>query len=626
MLYSRSFLAGLVAGSSLLMTMPSALAQQAMPVSLAVPSQEDVAALPLPDMLGETARGDLAGEIERLVMQDALEVELEKDVGASAVRAARMAYAQDLFQPIWTQRGASSLVTLSRSLFDYGLLADQVVGGTVERIVEQRFEAASDDDRAKADLMLTAVWLRVAAAVSGGLNDEGAAVASLTNQPARSLLTAALRQAGEGDAIGTLSHFEPDNAQYNGLKRALLKYRDIRVQGGWYAIADGDLVRPGDRDPRIPALRTRLQAEGYEIDWQSEEPVVAPIDSPTGMSEPLVEVSLGERKTGGRNVGERAAEPLAGPTLLDPPLVDVLKQFQARHGLEPDGVIGPMTLAALNESVDSKIDRIVLAMNQWRRQGSLGNRYVWANIPSFTAEGWNAGRREIAMKTIVGKPSRETPIFSDEIEYTVANPKWYVPVSIARKDKLPKLIEDSTYADRKGFAVYERSTGLRVSSSAVDWRDPTSVNRYRLVQDPGSMNALGELKIIFPNRHSVYLHGTPSVGLFNRASRAFSSGCIRLEHPVEMANWLASHDTRATEAQIRAAVSSGKNRHIRFGAPIPVHLTYITVTVDDEGVPNFWRDIYKRDEQIHFVERYAPPEVQTTASVALDSTGTMPAD
>lgn len=622
MLHSRTILAGLFAGSSLLLSQSPAVAQHATPVSIAVPSQKEVAALPLSDMLGDTARGDLTAEIERLVMQDTLEAGLGQDVQPSAVRAARIAYAQDLFQPIWTQDGGASLVTLSRRLFDYGLQVDQVVGGSVEQLVERRFGADDDAERARADLEMTAVWLRVAAAVSGGLEDEGRAVASRENRPARSELTVALRKAGEGDAIGTLEPFEVDNAQYQGLKRALLRYRDIRSAGGWYAVPEGDLVREGDRSDRIPALRARLEAEGYRIGGEAEAPSSAPVERPSVMADPLVEVSMGSPAP---HAGEARDQP-SDPTLMDAEMVAALKTFQARHGLETDGVLGPMTLAALNESVDSKIDRIVRAMNQWRNQGDLGRRFVWANIPSFTAEGWNEGRREIQMKTIVGQPSRETPIFSDEIEYTVANPKWYVPVSIARRDKLPKLIEDSTYADRKGFAVYERSTGLRVSATAVDWRDPTAASRYRLVQDPGAMNALGELKIIFPNRHSVYLHGTPSRSLFKRANRAFSSGCIRLERPVEMANWLASHDTATSEAQIRQAVASGKNRHIRFGSPIPVHLTYMTVTVDDQGVPNFWRDIYKRDGQIHFVERVAPPEVQTTASIALDSTGPMPAD
>lgn len=623
MLYSKPLLAGFVAGSSLLMSLSAAVAQHTVPVSIAVPSAEDVAAIPTTDMLGDSDKGALAGDIERLVMQDALESDLGKDIGASAAQAARMAYAQDLFQPVWSREGGASLVTLNNRLFDYGLRAEQVVDGDVKRMVDKRFNAADPVDRARADLELTALWLRIAAAVSGGLKDEGAAVASLSDQPARSVLTTALRRAGEGDAIGTLEPFELANAQYEGLKRALINYRDIRARGGWYAIPDGDLVREGEQDARIPALRTRLQAEDYAIGWgETDRPQSVPNDTPAMRPAPLVEVSMRPSPT----TRDRAADVPADPTLLDAQLVEVLKEFQSRHGLEPDGVVGPMTLAALNESVDSKIERIVRAMDQWRRQGSLGERYVWANIPSFTAEGWKAGRREIQMKTIVGLPSRETPIFSDKIEYTVANPKWYVPVSIARRDKLPKLVEDSSYADRKGFAVYERSTGLRVAASAVDWRDPNSATRYRLVQEPGAGNALGELKIIFPNRHSVYLHGTPSVSLFKRASRAFSSGCIRLENPVAMANWLASHDTATTGSQIREAVSSGKNRHIRFATPIPVHLTYITVTVDDKGVPNFWRDIYKRDEQIHFVEHQAPPAVQTTASVALDSMGTMPAD
>ncbi|WPZ33960.1 L,D-transpeptidase family protein [Thalassobaculum sp. OXR-137] len=626
MLYSRSLLAGLVAGSSLLMTVSSAAGQHAMPVSLAVPSETDVAALPLAEMLGDPAGGDLTGDIERLVMQGFLETGLSADIGDSAVQAGRMAYAQDLFQPIWSKAGAESLIRLNENLLAYGLPVDPDGGEAVAQVVERRFDAPSDADRARADIELTAIWLRIAAAVSGGLEDEGAAVASLANQPARSLLTTALRRAGEGDAIGTLTPFEPESAQYKGLKKALHQYIDIQSRGGWYAIPDGDLVREGDHDSRIPQLRARLQAEGYAIAWETEADRDDPAPTPTDSGRPLVEVALKDGAAEDGAIAERAADLMADPTELDAPLVATLKDFQSRHGLEPDGVVGPMTLAALNESVESKVGRIVRAMEQWRSQGALGERYVWANIPSFTAEGWNAGRREIRMKTVVGMPSRETPIFSDQIEYTVANPKWYVPVSIARRDKLPKLIEDATYADRKGFTVYERSTGLQVSSSAVNWRDPGAVNRYRLVQNPGSSNALGELKIIFPNRHSVYLHGTPSTSLFKRASRAFSSGCVRLERPVAMANWLASHDTRASEAQIRRAVASGENRHIRFGAPIPVHLTYVTVTVDDEGVPNFWRDIYKRDDQIHFVERYAPPEIQTTASVALDSMGPKPAD
>jgi murein L,D-transpeptidase YcbB/YkuD len=590
-------------------------------------------------MLGGPAQGDLTADIERLVMQDALGAALGAAVDPSAVQAARIAYAQDLFQPIWTREGAASLLALTRSLSDYALDADRLVGATIDRAVADRFDGASPERRAAADLTLTAAWLRIAAAVGGGLNDKGAAVASLGNRPSRSLLPAALRRAGEGDASGALAPFETDTPQYTLLKRALLDYREIRARGGWYAIPSGDVVRQGDSDDRVPAIRARLQAEGYAGGWDAALPVER--RDPSAPDGSLLEVSMAavSRAEGARAEGAMAegvmgqgaaAEPLtdrlAEPTRLDGLLVDALKVFQGRHGLEPDGVVGPMTLAALNESVDSKIERIARAMNQWRRQGALGARHVWANIPSFTVEGWNAGRREIRMKTIVGKPTRATPIFSDEIEYTVANPKWYVPVSIARRDKLPKLIEDSTYADRKGFAVYERSTGLRVRAAAVDWRDPTSVTRYRLVQDPGATNALGDLKIIFPNRHSVYLHGTPSVSLFKRASRAFSSGCVRLQNPVAMAAWLASHDTAASETQIRQAVASGKNRHIRFGDPVPVHLTYVTVTVDDEGVPNFWRDIYKRDEEIQYVEQYAPLQVQTTASVALDGMGAMPAD
>ena len=637
------YLAVLLAGSSLLAStslaseqtgvqmaaqpagQPAETQVAAAPAAMSPASGTEVAVLPraeMPrrEMLGDPAGGDLTADIERLVMNDVLEAQLKGDVGTDTARAARIVYAQDLFQPVWSRAGAESLVDLSRGLVDYGLTAETVVGPDLAGRVKQRFDAASREDRAWADLMLTVAWLRIADAVSGGLNDEGEAVASRPHRPSRAALPAALRQAGEGDAAGALAPFDIDHAQYNGLKRVLQEYREIRERGGWYAIPSGELMRAGDSDERVPAVRARLQAEGYVVPWRMDKSSIRPDAARPDVG------AVHAASTGDAVDPAPVATLLSDPNTLDAPLVEALKTFQSRHGLEPDGVVGPRTLEALNESVDSKIDRIAETLSQWRRQGGLGERYVWANIPSFTAEGWNNGQREIRMKTIVGRPDRATPIFSDRIEYTVANPKWYVPVSIARRDKLPKLIEDSSYADRNGFAVYERSTGLRVSSSAVNWNDPTSVNRYRLVQNPSAENALGELKIIFPNRHSVYLHGTPSESLFKRASRAFSSGCIRLENPVGMANWLATHDTATTAEQIQAAVASGRNRHIRFGVQVPVHLTYMTVTVGDDGVPKFWRDIYKRDHDVRYVERYGPPEAQATASVALDTVGAVPAD
>ena len=429
-------------------------------------------------------------------------------------------------------------------------------------------------------------WLRVASAVSGGLSDNGGSAAPQTGAPGSSLLTAALLRAAGGSPAEALESLEPAHPQYRGLKKALRRYREIRQQGGWPLVAGGETVHPGDSDPRVPALRRRLLAEGYLPEVQSGPITVEVARMPASVLAALA-----------------GAEP-ADPLMLDAELADGLRRFQTHHGLEPDAVLGPNTLDALNEGVDAKIGRIVDAMNRWRRFDP-GVRFVWANIPSFTAEGWNAGRREIAMRTVVGQPSRPTPAFSDKIEYAVSNPRWYVPASIARRDKAPKLAKDPTYAARKGFAVFERSSGIEVSAWSVDWNDEAAVRRHNLVQAPGAGNALGELKILFPNRHSVYMHGTPDKRLFRHAQRAFSSGCVRLEEPVAMAKWLASHDRRVDFASIDRALRSGERRHFRFAETTPVHITYVTITIADDGSPQFWRDIYHQGVSVDYAARYA---------------------
>lgn len=525
--------------------------------------------------------------LERRIMGGAFEQALPGDTAPGVVRAARAAYARDLFRPIWSKEGADEFRTLSADLFQFGIARDRVLAEDLQGLVERRFSARDAAEAAEADLQLSIAWLRVASAVSGGLADNGAAADPASPVPGTSVLTAALLRAAAGGPEAALEPLEPTHPQYRGLKSVLRHYREIRQQGAWQAIPAGATIHPGESDPRVPALRQRLLAEGY-------------VETPLRSGPITVEYA---RMPG--EVMTAVAGSLSTPrVVLDGDLAEGLRRFQAHHGLEPDAVVGPNTLEALNEGVDAKIARIVDTMNRWRTFHP-GTRFVWANIPSFTAEGWNVGRREIAMRTIVGQATRPTPVFSDQIEYAVPNPRWYVPVSIAERDKAPKLAKDPSYAARKGFAIFERSTGLEVSAWSVDWTDASAARRYKLVQAPGDGNALGELKILFPNQHSVYMHGTPDKRLFQRAQRAFSSGCVRLEDPVAMARWLASHDKRVDFAAIDAALRSGERKHFRFGETTPVHITYFTVTVADDGSAQFWRDVYHQGTTVDYAERYA---------------------
>lgn len=538
------------------------------------------------DERGDPISRPVARHLQRLVNENAIEAELGGDVAPAVARAAREAYARSLFEPVWTPRGARSLERLAGDLSSFGVAGGDLAQRRIRDLARHRFGGGDPAGQARADLRLTVVWLRIAAAVSGGLSDAGASPTGERRLPAASVLSAAIIDAGTGAAERAILSFEPSHPQYRGLKRALSRYRAIREAGGWPFVPAGDLVRFGERDERVPVLRRRLVAEGYTS--------AAPPASGLVAASELRSLGLDRDR-------------IRPETLFDGGLAEALRAFQADHGLDVDGILGPDTLGALNESVGSKIERIVDSLGRWRAFDDNSERYVWANIPSFRVEGWNAGRREIAMKSIVGKPSRPTPEFSDMIELMVPNPRWYVPVSIARRDKAPKLARDPGYAASKGFLVFDRVTGDQVSPWTVDWTDPDAAVKYRLVQKEGEGNALGRLKILFPNRHSVYMHGTPDTSLFEQSRRAYSSGCVRLSDPVAMARWLSSHDDRVRFERIEAALQSGRRQHLRLSEPTPVHITYFTVTVGDDGRPEFWRDIYDRLGTVSHVARYTDP-------------------
>ncbi|MEM5516989.1 L,D-transpeptidase family protein [Henriciella sp. AS95] len=578
---------------------PIALAQQ----SATDPTVPTIAKAEQAAMVGASVQAPLPRAIETAVMDDWIENELGSDVHASVIEGARRAYAQTMFEPIWTEDGAKALKSFSRNLFEYGLTRNDVLDANLQTLISKRFESEDDAERAEADLALSAAWLRMAAAISGGMTDEGEADSSEIDAATYSALPENLIEAGKGKVKSALESYEPDYPQYNKLIDALAQYREIRADGGWLAIPDGDVIEAGDTDARIPAIRQRLAAEGYDSERSLITLVASAIKAGSNPDAPAEPVAAASEVN---VLDAESVEKEVNPEIYDEKLVNAVKEFQTRQGIEPDGVVGPSTLAAMNESVDSKIARIADSLDRWRHQGAVDKKYVWANIPSYTAEGWKNGRREIAMKTIVGMESRETPIFNDEIEYVVANPNWYAPVSIVKRDKLPKLQRDPGYAQRGNFKIYDRATGEEVSAYSVNWNDPSSAEKYRLVQQSGSNNALGELKIMFPNQYSVYLHGTPSVSLFDKAERAFSSGCVRLENPTEMAKWLAEGDAEANPEVLEDAVEDNLHERFEFASRIPVHITYMTVTVNDDGTVNFWRDIYDRTEGIKQVEKFAP--------------------
>ncbi len=273
--------------------------------------------------------------------------------------------------------------------------------------------------------------------------------------------------------------------------------------------------------------------------------------------------------------------------------------FQARHGLAADGVVGAKTLAALNVPVAERMEQIELNLERWRwLPRDLGSRLVVVNIAGFELAAVDEDGRSLEMRVAVGRSYRRTPVFSDEIRYLVFNPSWEVPATLAVRDKLPEIRQDPGYLEQQGFVVL-RGWGedqREVDPDEVDWASLGPGNfPYRLRQSPGPLNALGRVKFMFPNRFNVYLHDTPDREVFARSERDVSSGCIRLEKPMELAEWLLAGSARWDRQMIDRVVAAGDETVASLERPVPVHLLYWTAWADDAGVVQFRRDIYGRD-------------------------------
>ncbi len=360
------------------------------------------------------------------------------------------------------------------------------------------------------------------------------------------------------DVETVLHAWEPQNAEYQALRKALDDYHALAVLGGWGKVPLGDTLKPGMTDPRIPALRARLAVTDGAA-------VAAP--------------------------GE--------PEFYDEALVEAVKRFQARHGLDVDGVVGPASLVAMNVSIEDRIESIDFAMERWRwMPDDLGRQYIIVNIAGFELRRIADGEIKEKMAVVVGKPYSRTPVFSDAIRYLEFNPYWNVPAGLAAKEELPKLQSNPAAVAAAGFEAVRGKEVYDVRQ--VDWAQVTpSRFPFQLRQKPGENNALGRVKFMFPNSHDVYLHDTPSRSLFGRAERAFSHGCIRLSRPLELADQvlIAGGVPDWSDARIDSVVASQKNTVVNLKTPLPIHITYLTAWVEADGV-HFSSDIYGHDEKL----------------------------
>lgn len=413
---------------------------------------------------------------------------------------------------------------------------------------------------ARLDLGLTAAALKYARHISGGrlvpnrltkYND----ISSETVNPA-----AAVRiLAWSPFPIDFLNGLEPTHPAFALLKAELAKKRALLHVAESEAIPPGKRVQPGDQDDRLSLVRHHLARLGY----------------------------LEAKSTAPKHAG-------ASP-VLDRDLMEALKAFQAEAQLKSWGGLDQATISALNDRTERRnIAKLIYNIERLRwLPKDLGSKYVFVNQAAYQLQIFDNGREAWRTKVIIGKPLTQTVAFHDQMESVVFNPSWGVPPSIIRKEMLPILRRDPSYLDRLGYRVIGRN-GQIVRSSSIDWSAYDKGVPFSIQQPPSDDNALGEIKFVFPNSHSIYFHDTPARSLFDRSARAFSHGCVRVENPRIFAEALLGWSAE----DVAKRIDSGRSQSARVKDDIKVHITYFTAWPDQSGKIIYYDDVYGRDQRM----------------------------
>ncbi|QMU61028.1 MAG: L,D-transpeptidase family protein [Gammaproteobacteria bacterium] len=288
--------------------------------------------------------------------------------------------------------------------------------------------------------------------------------------------------------------------------------------------------------------------------------------------------------------------------VFDETLALAISDFQYRHGLEADGILGKRTVREINKSIEQRTLQLEVNLDRAKQISELGsNRYILVNVPEYKLHVIENGKAIYQTRVVVGKKKHKTPVLTSEISEFVLNPYWNVPTSITKNEIIPKLQEDPEYLSKNNMKVISKfnNQNIFVDPDIIDWTtmDP-EIDSLRIRQDPGKKNALGRVKFVFPNNYRVYLHDTPSRTLFTRNLRAFSHGCVRVENPFELAKVLISNSENWSNEKLDYFAKRKKTKIIRLDKPIPIHITYMTAWADEQGIINFRPDIYKHDSQI----------------------------
>jgi L,D-transpeptidase YcbB len=493
------------------------------------------------------------------------------------------------FKPLWTEKGMLSprgeeLLQVLATAGQEGLNSERYLPTVLSSYAEAGQQIAHDGVAlAQLDVGLTVSALVYARHLSGGAIEPQLLSRYHDISPEYADPAVALKVLAYSPYPASyLKGLAPTHPAYGTMKAELaaLSAQDTKVR----PFPSGKRVKIGQQDERIPLLRARIEAKGFV-------------------------------PSNAADIGDDAA------TTLDKHLSMALKAYQQAKNIAQTGQLDQNTVRALNggESGQELQEKLIANMERLRwLPKNLGYRHVLVNQAAFTVKVIENGKSAWASKVIVGKPMTQTAVFSDEMETVVFNPTWGVPQSILLNEYLPKLRRDPSYLDRNGFHVVN-ANGKRVSSRAVNWYGVGSGSGIGVVQPPGGGNALGEIKFLFPNSHSIYMHDTPNRELFAETQRSFSHGCVRVENPREFAQVLLNWEAE----KVASKVEAGQTSSVKITNPVKVHLTYFTAWPDDSGKIQYFSDIYERDQALiqafrttaqRFARKQVPQLVQNANS------------
>jgi len=487
----------------------------------------------------------------------------------------RSFYQQRDYQPAWlTDRGSTPqlplLLEALRASSDEGLCPEHYHLRTLESYLPLLADSGRlgrtlpQSWQPQLELLLTQAYFRYAGDLIGGQVDPSRVNPDWRLPSREADLGKLLEYALESHRLGpVLGDLVPSHPNYLRLRYALIRYRELTARGGWQPLPAGESLRPGKPDPRLEGLRARLAAEGDFPEWSGKK----------------------------------------GPTVFDPETVQALRRFQQRHGLAIDGVLGPRTLEELNVTPHQRVRQIELSMERWRwLPKSLGERYLMVNIAGFQLQVVEKDQVVLEMPVIVGTGYRKTPVFSARMTYLEFAPTWSVPPTILREDKLPKIKANPAYLTNHHFEIipYGSRSGAPLDPASLDWSRITPRNFPGMLRmKPGTWNPLGRVKFMFPNPYSVYLHDTNERHLFDNNIRTFSSGCIRIQRPFDLALYLLQPEGWDAN-RVNAAMASSRPKRTDLSQGLPVHILYWTAWVDQNNRMQFRRDLYQQDLDLEF--------------------------